>query len=579
MKLRHIAFFLMAFALVALFSWQHKPAAAQTVISENLFQNPGWEAGYYNQDQISQIAVPNGWRMHWVDGVAFEGTDGRPAYRPETVVWNIEDAPLDERTVFFKDGIYTLKIFKSWAPMYAAISQDVTGLEVGRKYRIVAPIFVDIIEDYANGGKVPPTDPRQGFIRFGVGPTGAAWRDASQINYSPTWTAENVNPFYQYMQTYIWDFVATQPNATIFIEMGSKYPYQNNGFFLDAVGLYATDEVSGAVPAAPAAPAGGGGGGAAAPAAAPVLPTLPPPTPRADGSIVHVVGAGDTFWGIAIQYASVLGLTPEQALPAIQELNGNPAFLNAGQELLIQAAGATAAADTGTGGGAGEDADAAASTTTETITNTNTTEEATAVPETDTAVIVVEGAATAEPTATAAPAGPTGVCVTAFEDVNGNGAYETDSETLKADAAITLFKDGTTVSTYITDGLNEVHCFEQLVPGSYQVQLYPPANYVPTTADSWAVDVAEGLFIPVSFGMQLAETAPNEVADATTTEQPADSGSETAVDTTTTEETTTEEAPAEDSNGIFSSIGGIVIIVAVVLVLLAGAGVVMLRRG
>ena len=43
----------------------------------------------------------------------------------------------------------------------------------------------------------------------------------------------------------------------------------------------------------------------------------------------------------AIQYASVLGLPPEEALPYIQELNNNPTFINPGDEILIQQ-GATA---------------------------------------------------------------------------------------------------------------------------------------------------------------------------------------------------------------------------------------------
>lgn len=246
MKLKYLPLLLAVAALFLFVSGTQQPTAAQEIISENLFRNPGWEAGYYNQDNIPQIAVPNEWRMHWLDNVTFEGTNGIVANRPETVVWNIQDAPPEERDVFFRDGSYTLKIFKGWAPMYAAVSQDVTGLEVGRKYRIMAPIFIDIVEEY-DGGKVPPSDLTHGFVRFGVGPQGAPWRDASQIAYSPTWTAGNVQPFYQTMPIFIWDFVAQQENVTIFIEMGSTYPHINNAFFMDGVGLFALNEKDGSV--------------------------------------------------------------------------------------------------------------------------------------------------------------------------------------------------------------------------------------------------------------------------------------------------------------------------------------------
>ncbi len=572
MKMRILL--LLVAALVAVAAINQR-AAAQEVVSGNLFTNPGWESGYYNQDGIPQIAVPNGWRMHWIDGQAFEGTNGIVANRPETVVWNIEDAPPHERPLFFRDGIYTLKIFKPWAPMYAAISQDVTGLEAGRKYRISAPIYVDIIEDYAGGNKVPPTDPRMGFVRFGAGPTGSTWLNASQITYSPYWTAENVNPFYQSMPTFIWDFVATQPNMTIFIEVGSRYPYPNNGFFMDTVGLFALNEVSGAAPGGNTGSGNNSGSGSSG-SAAPVAPPPPAPTvavtPREDGSIVHVVVPNDSFWSIAIQYAPVLGIPADQALNQIRELNGNPQFINIGQELLIREAGNFVQGGTASTEAQPTDEAAASEITSE-------SDEPTA--EAGGETIVVEGepldAATPEPTATEQPQTPAGVCVAAFEDSNGNGQFEAGVDSLKADAAITLFKDGQTVSTYITDGFTDVHCFEDLTPGAYQVQLFPPANFVPTTPDSWAISVSEGVLIPVQFGVQYQEPAAVAVADAGSVET-------SAVDTAVTDAPSPTPAPATgetaaDNGGFLNNIGMIVIMAAVVLLLLAGAGIVMLRRG
>ncbi len=566
MKAKITALLLIAAMFTGLLLFNQNKAAAQEIISGNLFQNPGWEEGYYNQDGISQIAVPKGWKMHWLDNVPFEGTESRPAYRPETVVWNIADAPENERSTFFRDGIYTLKIFKSWAPMYAAISQDVTGLEVGRKYRIVAPIFVDVVEKYEGGQKVAPfNDP--GFVRFGAGKLGAPWLDTAQINYSPYWSAANVNPFYLTMNIYIWDFVATEPDMTIFIEVGSKYPWPNNGFFLDGVGLFALDQKEGVVSSG-----GGGGGGsnAAAPAGTP-LPTstpAPTPTPRADGSIVHIVGAGDTFWSIAIEYAPALGLTAEEALPVIMELNNNPAFISAGQELLIKEPDPNAVAGAASAEGA----------------------EAEATPEGESGegegeAIVVEGEQPAEAEATAVPeTAPAeemvaestsgGVCLQVYEDVNGNELYDSD-EPLLPDAAVTLFRAGNTVTTYITDGVSEPHCIDNLEGGAYEIQVFPPANYHPTTPATWALAITNGVMVPVAFGVQEG------VAEETTAETP-DAIASAEEDTAVTDpdaETTTEEAnTSSNSGGIMANIGLVVLGIAVVLVLLAGAGVVLLRR-
>ena len=168
-KIAKSALLLAATLLVAVLSFPRSNVAAQDIISGNLFENPGFEAGYFNQDSIPQIAVPNGWRMHWLDGVAFDGTEGQVAYRPETVVWYIEDAPPSERPLFFRDGSFTLKLFKPWAPLFVSLSQEVSGLEVGRNYRISAPIYVDMVESY-EGGKMPPSRADSGFVRFSVGP-------------------------------------------------------------------------------------------------------------------------------------------------------------------------------------------------------------------------------------------------------------------------------------------------------------------------------------------------------------------------------------------------------------------------
>ena len=541
MKIRTMALLAVLAALVALIgSVAVEETAAQTQGTQNLLVNPGFEAGHYNQDGVAELTVPNGWKLHFVDGVSFPGAwDNLPAARPESVVWNSTGGIPEGEEVLWRDGVYTLKVFKSWTPMYAAISQDVTGLEVGRRYRLVAPIYTDIVMEYKNG-KVPPDRPDSGQVRLGAGPVGAAWRDEGAIAYSGWWTGATVSPFYQAYATFVHDFTATQENMTVFIEFRSTYPYSNNGFFMDTMGLYTLDQVDPSVNnPAPA----GGGGGAAVPAG-PTWTPQPTPTPRADGAVVHIVQSGDTLWTIAIRYAETMGLAPEAALPAIVELNNNPAFINAGQELMIVPPGQVAPVE--------EEAPVAEETPAETDT---AVEEPTPAP-TDVAV--------EEPLVAAPATTSNSICVAAFNDADGNGQRDV-VEGLMADAAINLSRGGSNVSTYVTDGINEPYCFRDLEDDTYQVQIFPPADYVMTTTGSWAVAVSNNMSIAVEFGTKFDPNAGTvAVADA--------SAADTAV--TTAEETAAEPDPADGG----SNIGLIALGAAVVLILLAGVGVFLLRQ-
>jgi hypothetical protein len=464
--------------------------------------------------------------------------------------------------IYWKDGVYTMKVFNSWAPMWAAMSQDVENLEVGRKYRLSVPIFIDIFEEFEGGQKIAPWREDTGRIRFGASPVGATWRDENAIDYSGWWTAETIDPFYLAMPTFVWDFVATQPNMTIWIEMASTYPYPNNGFFFDLPGLFATNETA-AAPAATAAPVQGQPAATTAPAAsagqvvaAQPAATIVPPTPRADGAIVHVVQQGDSLWLIAIQYADILGMAPEDALPYLQELNNNPTFLNPGDEIIIQPAAETAATPEGTPA--------------EGTTSAETTPALDATPAAEeTSAATAEAGSDAEATAAFEPveelAGT--ICVGAFEDANADG-QRNDGEALVANAAIAIARAGTTVSTYITDGESEPFCFELTQADSYELQLYPPAGFAATTEDNWAVSIANGESYTVSFGLsQTTQTA----ADTTGAETTDAAATETAA-------TADEAAAAEEGSGI-NRLGLIVLGVAAVLVVLAVVGVILLRRG
>lgn len=553
------------------------PALAQS--GPNLLENPGFENGHYNQDGIPQITVPNGWRMYWSNDEKIFGGEWVTT-RPETIVWNIKGAPAGEE-YFWKDGAYTMKVFNSWAPMWAAMAQDVENLQVGRKYRLSVPIYIDVFADYEGGKKIAPPPEQRGRakIRLGAGPVGATWRDETAIGYSGWWTDASVDPFYQAYPVFVYDFTATQPNMTVFIEMASAYPFPNNGFFFDTPSLVALD-ATGAVPAT-AAPATGNTGTAGQAAAQPPaqvnpVATIVPPTPRPDGSIVHVVAAGDTLWVIAIEYAEMLGMTPQDALAAIRELNNDPAFLNPGDEILIKAGTGEAAAEATPGEGTAAASDATPPAEGTAAAGDATPAEGTPaaegtppaeIPPTD--ATINDAPAATDATPAAAVAGT--ICVGTFHDVNGDGQRNED-EPLVANAAVAIARGGTTVSTYITDGVSEPYCFELTDADSYQLQLYPPAGFAATTEDNWAVSIANGESYTVLFG--LGDAPASAAADAAATTVSSDTA---AADTTAG---TVDQASSDDDGGLFSSRLTIIVLGAVgFLLVLAALGVYLLRRG
>jgi hypothetical protein len=128
-----------------------------------------------------------------------------------------------------------MKVFKGFAPMYGAVVQDVSGLDEGRGYRLIVPIFVDAYQ--WEGKKVAPSG-AAARVRLGVGPRDATWRDENAITYSEWWDGANTADFYLQYSDFVFDFAATEPEMTIYIELAGIFGLSNNGFFLDDVRLY-----------------------------------------------------------------------------------------------------------------------------------------------------------------------------------------------------------------------------------------------------------------------------------------------------------------------------------------------------
>lgn len=434
---------------------------------QNLLANPGFEEGWYD---VSIGQTPNNWRWHWLDNVTFPvGQSDNTAWAPESRVLPKGQVPEHEHDLYFRDGSYCVKIFKGKAAIYIALSQDVSGLEVGRMYRIVAPVYPDVF--VWDDKKVTPPDIYTAMVRLGGGPTGATWRDENAISYSGWWDGGSVSPFYFTYTEFTHDFIATQPDMTIYIEAGSKWGLDNSGFFLDGMGLYAMEmeqtPTSTPLPPPPT------------PTPGPSPTPLPPPTPRPDGASVHVVQEGDTLFGIALMY----GVDVDQ----IRELNASSLGANdiiwIDQELVIS------------------------------------------LPSEPPAPTPLPAPPTPEPTAAAggdisgAGTGGASICVLAYHDRNSDTFRDEAAEELLPNAEFTLADPSGVVDRYTSDGISEPYCFTGLAAGAYRVIQNSPPGYEPSGPAEWSVAVAEGTSLDIQFGSSRGEGA--EAPGETTEPEPA----------------------------------------------------------
>lgn len=213
----------------------------------NLLINPGFEEGHHHQDGIAELVVPDGWYLYYLDNANFPGIGTPPAYRPESVVWNIQGAPPDERSLFFLDGDYCLKVFKAWAPVYFALTQHVTGLTAGTRYRFTAQVFPDIVEEYSGGEKVRPRDIWAAEARAGWSTPDTPWPAGGdgEISWAEWFNKASGNfEFGQYGDVWAEFTAPANGEVRVWLECKAKWGFENN-WFMDAFSLVAIEDGDG----------------------------------------------------------------------------------------------------------------------------------------------------------------------------------------------------------------------------------------------------------------------------------------------------------------------------------------------
>jgi hypothetical protein len=226
----------------------------------NLLTNPGFDQGHYHQDDVAELVVPDGWYLYYIDNDTFPGCGNPPAFRPESVVWNVKDAPEWEQDLYFLSGEYCLKVFKAQAPVYFALTQAVSGLTPGASYRFTAQVYPDIVTDYRDGQKIRPGDIWHAEARVGWSDPDTPWPRAEDgdVNWAKWFNVQNQN-FQFGVYNEIWQEFRAPPSGEVrvWLECKAKWGDAENNWFMDAFSLVPVGVDAGPAPHPEPAPAPG----------------------------------------------------------------------------------------------------------------------------------------------------------------------------------------------------------------------------------------------------------------------------------------------------------------------------------
>jgi hypothetical protein len=195
------------------------PGAPTPVTGEvNLLPNPSFEEGWYHENGLPELQVPNQWRLEWDEGGNSLDPDPWNRYvRPESRVLSRDFLPSSEHKLFIWDGSQTVKIFKREGSLSFRLLTDVF-LEPGT-YLFEINIFPDMIDGYTqSGSKIWAPDPLSGEFRFIVNLPAGEW----------------IFPTFGQKGTYHHAFEVT---ATQKVHLGvafrGRWAIENNGWFMD----------------------------------------------------------------------------------------------------------------------------------------------------------------------------------------------------------------------------------------------------------------------------------------------------------------------------------------------------------
>ena len=474
MNMKKLALWASVLALVAA-ALAVTPTGTQAQ-SGNLLQNPGMNLPYTSDNK-----QPNGWGR-WFQTIdkPTHAEDLQYALNPN---FSAETNPSGKFPELILEGDASAHVGRQYDPWIGGLSQGVGNIPPGSQVRFCAysRIYAQN-RDYGKGD--PSVSAMSGRSQVGIFPDGDANWDNTFIAWSGT-----ANPHDTWGQLCVQATVGASGKVTVF----TKNDWRGSGaIHLDAWWDQAELVILGAQPTVqPTTPA--------QTQPQPTVPSQPQPTaqPLPGGGLVHTVVAGDTLFGLSIQYGV--------SLDDIYALNGlnSQSILSIGQQIIIKAGtGTQVPAQQPTAAPTAEATQAAAATT---------PQPGAATPEISTTV-----EATAAPTAVASSSNLGTLCLFAYDDTNAD-ALRDPSEGPVAGAKFTVVDgQGTAVAEYVSTDDPAPHCISDLTPGSYNVSVQPAPKTIATSDERWGVPLTSGSKVNIDFGSRAGDSGAASTSDSNT---------------------------------------------------------------
>jgi hypothetical protein len=284
-----------AIVLLAVSVWTLTQPALARQDGPNLLTNGSLERPFYGQGSPTRT-VPQGWNL-WVGA-------GAPDAFPHT------------DPVQILDGEVSWNIKQGYTVFTAAAYQTVGGLTAGDAVKLTGYGWVYTCNDTTNSCIIenPPyrqSDTSAGAsLKVGIDPKGGT----NPVSADVVWSAAAA-PYDQWVEMSV-SATAEGGSVTVFLYMTQSAGLAMNNVYWDKISLVRTDAAAVAEPTSAE------------------VPFVVPQNVRPDGSIVHIVQAGDTLSSIAYAY-SEYGVTNESIAALNDGMKANTRFLQLGQEVMI----------------------------------------------------------------------------------------------------------------------------------------------------------------------------------------------------------------------------------------------------